>query len=419
MNRVFIKRIHIEKVRHLRDVDIVASEDPDQPKHIIFTGKNGSGKTSLLDAIAGYLKAIASGKGPAYYGKFVSQDESNLRSLRSRLGSAGDIRDTEKRLEGWRQQLAAARNGLDLTFNIPEDEVYSLFDSGRCIFAYFKARRAFDAEQPKHIEKVEFKERYAIDESPRSQFVKYLLDLKMTQALAASNGKAEKAQEIQRWFDGLQGILRDIYEDDSLTIEFDEETYRFSIIEQGREPFDFNETSDGFSAVLDIIVDLMLRMTKERARSLDFDLPGIVLIDEVENHLHLSLQKKVLPFLAGLFPNIQFVVSTHSPFVLSSIPDAVAYDLEHGITVPGGLSDNTYESIVEGYFGVDSLSAELREKYDRYLEIVAKERLDDSDLAEAADLEVYLDEIPDYLALDITTEYKRKKLELRSKVVAG
>jgi hypothetical protein len=57
--------------------------------------------------------------------------------------------------------------------------------------------------------------------------------------------------------------------------------------------------------------------------------------------------------------------------------------------------------------------------YDRYLEIVAKERLDDSDLAEAADLEVYLDEIPDYLALDITTEYKRKKLELRSKVVAG
>jgi hypothetical protein len=144
-----------------------------------------------------------------------------------------------------------------------------------------------------------------------------------------------------------------------------------------------------------------------------------VLIDEVENHLHLNLQKKALPFLAGLFPNIQFVVSTHSPFVLSSIPDAVAHDLEHGITVPGGLSDNTYESIVEGYFGVDSLSAELREKYDRYLEIVAKERLDDSDLAEAADLEVYLDEIPDYLALDITTEYKRKKLELRSKVVAG
>lgn len=40
-------------------------------------------------------------------------------------------------------------------------------------------------------------------------------------------------------------------------------------------------------------------------------------------------KKKILPFLTEFFPNVQFVISTHSPFVLSSIDNAVIYDLEH------------------------------------------------------------------------------------------
>ena len=58
--------------------------------------------------------------------------------------------------------------------------------------------------------------------------------------------------------------------------------------------------------------------------------PGgqLLLIDEIETHLHLELQKKILSFLTTLFPNIQFIVSTHSPFILNSLENAVIYDLE-------------------------------------------------------------------------------------------
>lgn len=45
------------------------------------------------------------------------------------------------------------------------------------------------------------------------------------------------------------------------------------------------------------------------------NIQGIVLIDEVDKHLHVTLQKDVLPLLMELFPNIQFIVTTHSPFV--------------------------------------------------------------------------------------------------------
>jgi len=52
-----------------------------------------------------------------------------------------------------------------------------------------------------------------------------------------------------------------------------------------------------------------------------------VLIDEPENHLHPSLQRSILPSLAKAFPNYKFVIATHSPFIVSSMPEAKVYGL--------------------------------------------------------------------------------------------
>jgi predicted ATP-binding protein involved in virulence len=53
--------------------------------------------------------------------------------------------------------------------------------------------------------------------------------------------------------------------------------------------------------------------------------PGLLLIDEVENHQHPRWQKRFLPLLRETFPNVQIIGTTHSPFVLSSVPDAKVY----------------------------------------------------------------------------------------------
>src|SRR5699024_2640346 len=108
-------------------------------------------------------------------------------------------------------------------------------------------------------------------------------------------------------------LLRRIFDDDSLELIFDEDTFSFSIKEKNRDLFDFNTLSSGFAAVLDIILDLIVRMEKKTQRSFDFNIPGIVLIDEIETHLHIELQKSVLSLLTTIFPNVQFIMSTHSP----------------------------------------------------------------------------------------------------------
>lgn len=146
-----------------------------------------------------------------------------------------------------------------------------------------------------------------------------------------------------------------------------------------------------------------------------YDLEGIVLIDKIETHLHIALQKQIVPMLTELFPNIQFIMTTHSPFILNSAPNSVIYDLENRMLVKNGLTNLPYEGIVEGYFGADLLSQELREKFDRYRKLIQKSDLMDADYAEVAELELYLDEVPDYLALSFAAEYSRLKLEFSNR----
>ena len=51
------------------------------------------------------------------------------------------------------------------------------------------------------------------------------------------------------------------------------------------------------------------------------DIPAIVLIDEIDTYLHISVQQKILAVLVEKFPNIQFIVTTHSPYTIGSIPN--------------------------------------------------------------------------------------------------
>lgn len=209
--------------------------------------------------------------------------------------------------------------------------------------------------------------------------------------------------------------MKTIFEDNSLELKFNDETFQFSICESGKESFDFNTMSSGYAAIFDIINDLIIRMEARSGLRTEFDMEGIVFVDEIETHLHLELQKMILPVLTGIFPNIQFVVTTHSPFILSSLDNTVIYDLENETLVKNGLKNLPYEGIVEGYFKADTLSEELREKFERYKTLVSKGELTDEEYGEIDRLEYYLDEIPDYLAKELTAEYGRLKLEFSNR----
>lgn len=375
MERLYITKLTINKVRHLKNISIPLSEN--QIKHLILTGKNGSGKTSVIEALARYLDKI-----------FTGERENAFRNCQKEL---------------------------DIKLNNKIESIPELADKYHYILAYYDAARVFQAEQPRQIEKVKLEDYYGLTDFPRKEFVKYLLDLKMTEALARNNNKTEKADEIQTWFAKLEQLLKQIFDDKTVELEFDEETFEFHILQHGKEPFDFNTLYNGYQAVLDIILDIIMRMQNQTQRSFDFNLPGIVLIDEIETHLHLELQKNIMPFLTTIFPNIQFIVTSHSPFILNSIRNVVIYDLEKNLLVENGLDNVPYDGIVEGYFGADKLSDALKQKFERYKTLVKKKCLSDKELNEIAELELYLDDIPDYLALGISTEYQELKLEFMNR----
>lgn len=413
MNQAYITNIIIDHVRHLKDIEIPLSEN--RMKHLIITGKNGSGKTSLLDALAAYLDVITH---PAAYRdcrKKLEQSKEELQNVISRENASEELEKIQKRVEDYEKCYKILMGDLIVEFETPIDDIQDFFPQGKFVTAYYKADRIFKAQIPQHVEKVALKKDYSIKETPRQDFVKYLLDLKMTQALAVTGGKKEKADQIAAWFQNFDNLLKRIFDDDSVELVFDEETFQFTIHMEGRDPFDFNELSSGYAAVLDIVVDLIIRMESQTERRFDFSVAGIVLIDEIETHLHLELQRKILDLLTSIFPNIQFIMSTHSPFIINSVDNAVIYDLEKKLLVKDRLSDVPYTGIVEGYFNANEMSVLLQKKFDRYKELANKEKLTEEDFDEIAELEMYLNEVPDYLALNLTTEYQRLKEGLRGR----
>lgn len=82
------------------------------------------------------------------------------------------------------------------------------------------------------------------------------------------------------------------------------------------------ELSDGYRSILSMTFELVRLMAArygdEKLFSTDgtqIVAPGVVLIDEVDAHLHPNWQRDIGPWLCRLFPNVQFIVTTHSPFV--------------------------------------------------------------------------------------------------------
>lgn len=130
--------------------------------------------------------------------------------------------------------------------------------------AYYGDDREINVAISPNIEKVDLKSVYTMEERPSVQLVKYLVNLKSTEAFALAQGNIERANEIKEWFLRFEQVLRSVYEDKTLRLDFNIETFQFTIIQNNREPFDFNSMSMGYATVFDIIGDLIMRMEAHR-----------------------------------------------------------------------------------------------------------------------------------------------------------
>lgn len=396
----FINNIHINKLFHLSDFDIPVADE--KFPHLIITGKNGSGKTILLNAVSDFLNKIKDDKAMLFLGYYKSLETYN--KILKETTDEQVRRQTQQNVDFFSREIENIYGKVELRSEL-WDSIIDKYAKGEFIIAFYQADRKVKMSEPKNPMKPVINKKGNVRETATSQFLNFLSDLKIQEALARNEKQDEDADEINAWFRDFEELLRHIYQDDELRLEFNYRDYSFRICTEGKK-FKFTEVSDGFAAVLDIVADLILKMQGEGTLIRSYQKEGIVLIDEIETHLHLALQKVIMPLLTKVFPNIQFIITTHSPFVLSSMPDAVAYDLEHR-EVLENLTEYSYESLAEGYFGVRTQSSYAEMQLDNFRRLLAKEELSDAEKVEIKQLKCEFEKITETLSPLIVGEFRQ------------
>lgn len=316
----YINALQINDCFAYQDLHVTVNADDDVPfKHLILTGKNGSGKTTTLNFLYENLKrivfqnidiadkiqrnknALSSGVSHSLATKTLWEEEiKKLNSVFPNFNHSVDFFTKTKRTDVLLTQFSAAR-----TTKLSEVKT---------------ASRNNDIAKTLNSNKTE---------DFRKNLKQYLVNKKVSQAFAQLNHDKMLVNSIAYFFEAFEKVLRQIFEEETLHLVFEDKSFEFFILLKNNKKITFNEFSDGFSAFFNIILDLLSRVDiiREQLNDNTYQPCGFVLIDEPETHLHLELQEQVMPILTTLFPNLQFIVATHSPAVISSIKNATVYDL--------------------------------------------------------------------------------------------
>lgn len=407
----FLTSIQINKIFHLENIKIDIDEK--EKKHLLITGKNGCGKTSLLNALVDYFQKIREDYSLGFLNlpKEIKNAEEDLKRMRERNSPEQEIHSYNQHIELLKNTIKDYFGKVELNFS-DIHKISSDLSDKNFLFAFYSANRKTEVYIPQNPEKPNLVQSHNIKESLQGEFVKFLVDLKVQEALARNENQIDYADEIKVWFNNFEELLNELFEGEQVKLHFNFKNYVFTIQQNGRE-FGFDELSDGYSAIIDIIADLILKMQDPENLTRAYKKQGIVLIDEIETHLHLELQKAILPMLTRIFPNIQFIVTTHSPFVLNSIDNAVAYDLEKRERLDE-LHEYSYEALAEGYFDVSTESSFLESKLKRLKLLLGKEKKDSEEEAEMDRLDIEFKEALEDALIPESVKIQYQQIKLNS-----
>lgn len=188
--------------------------------------------------------------------------------------------------------------------------------------------------------------------------------------------KSEDNRQVD--IDTVLGALNTLDDRIGKTLNVDGDDNVYLTIE-GQET-ELNELSSGFISVVKIIQAIVSAYSAFTNEQDLLNVKGVVLIDEIESHLHVEWQTRIIPTLKELFPNTTFYIATHSPLVLSQLDEGEAYLLkrEEDNVVRSHVIDSPNKRILANVlrdaFGID-LNELKRESMEDSSQDLAKSRL--------------------------------------------
>lgn len=380
------------------------------PQVNVFLGVNGAGKTTVLDAVGNSLaylinRAIRQG---------VIYDEKKLQDINiEKEKIAIDVNISWEDIESTTISSILEKNN----YNIDSRMTLSLSDKFRNkiledkklpLILYFN--KTTKTKQPA---KFTYDHRayklYKDSFYPKQSSFNALLDWITDETHAENQGKIKRRDfdyknptlELFRFFLSVfikeidQGqtdykILLDYPNKENLSLNFDANKKAILYIQKGNIEFYFSSLSQGEKEIILMVSEIIRRAIFASLSSKMDDvrnIKGIILIDEIEQHLHPKWQRNIIPALTKVFPNIQWFVTTHSPQVLSNLKRENIHLIEDFKVVQG--IDPTYgedsNTILENIFGVKKRPSHAEKHFSKFYRMLEKDA--ESSLEVLAELE--------------------------------
>jgi predicted ATPase len=351
----YLQELIIGDAYAVKNLRIVVSPSGEL-KHLILTGGNGSGKTTALRGLFNVIEYDVNNFKLAKDALIRAQSSLNHSAL-----SDNQKRQQQKIVEdlGRVTPLLRSQNGAPYDgLRYRKDEI---------ITAFFGAIRTTHVKEVVTVIKDDdlLKQvRKAVNASYAEFFKQYLVNKKVSQTFDVMDGKLQEADRQEKFFTDLETQLKGVFSDPGLKLEFVRENFEFYLVHSDGRRITFNQLSAGFSAFLSILMDLLMRvdLLRKQANDYTYDPCGFVLIDEPETHLHLEMQYQILPLLTNLFPNLQFIVATHSPAVASSIKNATVFDLSTGQALGDQAAGSSFSELMQTHFGLENEYSNVADK---------------------------------------------------------
>ena len=333
-----LERVEIENYRAIEQLDL-----PLNPRLTVLHGDNAHGKTSVLSAIATGLGSIlmllpgVSGIG------FRKTDGRGLRQVRVALtaidGVAWDRRMRGPRRNPVSRDLKEAMDAIvyaDRQETAPFDlPIVAYYDTDRAVFDPPQRRRGFKTEFPRYealqgalSARTDFrdfftwfyaKENEELREQRDSLNLFFTEENEELREQRGGKGFSHRFRDLEAVRMAIQSMIPGA---SNPRVALSPLRFVVSVEPQDgwREELSIDQLSGGYRIMIALAADLARRMTQGNPHLADpLQSEAVVLIDEIDLHLHPSWQQRVLADLTRTFPNTQWIVSTHSPQVLTTV----------------------------------------------------------------------------------------------------
>lgn len=440
--------MRIDKIRIKNFKGFVDNEFILNPQFTVFIGDNAKGKTSVLDALAiavgSFLRGIDVARAEA---RSVEQSEIRTQTIDGQprpqlpveIEAFGKVNNIK--INGWKRTIKEINKKTTTRFveakniaDIAKQMVQDSRSTGGITFpviAYHGTGRLWAEHEERKKGKGE-DNFYSDKNKPERPYSKNGEGIEIAYLRCLSSKSSSK--EFLSWYKTYEDEIRKFnneedrvfltafnqciiemipdghWQDMAYSFNDDNLVGIFRTPEGKNERLLFSQLSDGYRNVIGMVADIAYRCIKlnpHLGKDVIKQTPGIVLIDELDLNLHPNWQRRIVNDLKKVFPAIQFIATTHSPFIVQSLETEELVNLDEEEGLDDSPNKYSIEDISASEMGIKDVTRsvqflEMQERAKKYFDLI-KNKADKAQIEQAKEL---LDELrikynsdPAYVAL--------------------